>query len=61
MNNVSPKTRMEPMALPMHKLFLASTKRTNIYKKKIVMYTKNFTIGYYNKFNLQKHWEVSHL
>ena len=51
---------MELGALPMPRLFLTSSKRTSIYKKrKVLKFTKIFTIGYYDKFNLQEHWEVS--
>lgn len=40
-------------------LFVASSKRTSIYKKrKVVKYTTNFKIDYYKKFNLQEHREV---
>ena len=44
----------------MHKLFLASSQRTSIYKKKeVIKYNTNFIMHYQNKFNLQEHREVS--
>ena len=44
---------------PMPKLFLASSSKTNTYKKRVVKHTTNFIIDYHNKFNFEKHHKVS--